>query len=63
VRRRGSHYFLDNRLTDGGELSALRASRPLLPERFLVLIFVRCVSINIWSKWGRILLVALNDGG
>jgi hypothetical protein len=33
-------HFLDNRLTDGGELSALHAGYPLPPGRFLVLIFV-----------------------
>jgi hypothetical protein len=34
-------HFLDNRLADGGELSALSAGSPLLPGRLLVLISVR----------------------
>jgi hypothetical protein len=34
-------HFLDNRLTDGGEVVSLHASRPLPPGRFLVLISVR----------------------
>jgi hypothetical protein len=34
-------HFVDSPLTDGGELSALRAGRPLPPGRFLVLISVR----------------------
>jgi hypothetical protein len=34
-------HFLDNRLTDGGELSAPHASCPLPPGRFRVLISVR----------------------
>jgi hypothetical protein len=29
VRRRGSHIYLNNRLKDGGEVSALRSGRPL----------------------------------
>jgi hypothetical protein len=34
-------HFLDNRLIDGGELSALHTSRPLPPGRILVLVPVR----------------------
>jgi hypothetical protein len=34
-------HFLDNRLTDGVELSALHVGHPLPPGRFLVLISVR----------------------
>jgi hypothetical protein len=33
-------YFLESLLTDGGEVSASRVSRPLPPGRFLVLISV-----------------------
>jgi hypothetical protein len=50
VRRRGSHNILDNRLTDGGEV----ASRPLLPARFLTLIYVRSlVDFKDHSVGGR----------
>jgi hypothetical protein len=41
MRRRGSHIFLDNQLTDDGEVSTFSAGRPLTPGRFLVLISVR----------------------
>jgi hypothetical protein len=34
-------HFLDNRLTDGSEVSLAPAARPLPPRRFLVLSFVR----------------------
>jgi hypothetical protein len=37
-------YFLENRLTYGGKISALRADRPLPPGRFLVLISVKSLS-------------------
>jgi hypothetical protein len=33
-------HFLDNRLTDDGEIVSLMLRRPLLPGRFLVLISV-----------------------
>jgi hypothetical protein len=33
-------HFLDNRFTDGGQVVSLKRSRPLSPERFLVLISV-----------------------
>jgi hypothetical protein len=42
VRRWSSPHFLDNRLTDGGEVVSLRAGRPpFTPRRFLVLLSVR----------------------
>jgi hypothetical protein len=37
----GLPHFLDNRLTDGGEVVSLRAGRALLPGTFLVLISAR----------------------
>jgi hypothetical protein len=43
VRRRGSQHFLDNRLTDGGEVGSLTHRPPLTPPpgRLLVLISVK----------------------
>jgi hypothetical protein len=43
VRRQGSHIFLDNRLTDGGEVVSFTRRPPFTPSpgRFLVLISVR----------------------
>jgi hypothetical protein len=43
VKRRVSHFYLESRLTDGGEAASLtrRAGRPLSPRRFLVPISVR----------------------
>jgi hypothetical protein len=32
VRRRGSHIFLDNRLTDGGEVVSLTRRPPFTPQ-------------------------------
>jgi hypothetical protein len=34
-------HFLDNRLTDGGEVVRLVPAALLAPERFLILIYVR----------------------
>jgi hypothetical protein len=34
-------HFLNNRLTDGGEVVSLMRRRPLPPGRFLALIYVR----------------------
>jgi hypothetical protein len=41
VRRRGSLQFLDKWLTDGGEVSALRAGRPLSTRRYWYFFSVR----------------------
>jgi hypothetical protein len=41
LRRRGSHIFLDNWLTDGGEVLSLTPRSPFTPGRFLALISVR----------------------
>jgi hypothetical protein len=38
VRRRGTHIFLDNRLTDGSKVVSLSAGHHLPPGSFLVLI-------------------------
>jgi hypothetical protein len=52
VRSRGPPNFLDNRLTDGGSLSALRADEAVYDRLFLH-IFVRV------GGWGE---MALNVG-
>jgi hypothetical protein len=36
ARRRGSTHFLDNRLTDGGEVVSLKLRSPLTPRKILV---------------------------
>jgi hypothetical protein len=41
VRRRGSHIFLDNRLTDSFDVASLTRRPPFTPGIFLVLISVR----------------------
>jgi hypothetical protein len=33
VRRRGSHIFLDNRLTDGSEVVSLKRRPPFTPRK------------------------------
>jgi hypothetical protein len=41
--------FLDSRFTDGGEIDSITSRQPLLPERFLVFIYVRAW-VEPWAK-------------
>jgi hypothetical protein len=48
VRRRGSHIFLDNRLTDGSEVVSLTRRPPFTPQEDFWYSFLLEAESTLW---------------